>query len=218
MSGAQYIEHGNGRPWHKRVLIPFWVLQIVFMGIQVASASLGIYWNTATTSATSSTTVYTDNGSNTTTYTSGSINSGYVYTNGGTYYYSYNYTAVIALYAIILTLALLGLLFSLAEIILFARHHLTPTKYFVSNLLKFLAWTALFCVGVANAVLYGTYVLSLVVNIVVELLFLGTLIYGSVIFHRFRKERRAGGGRGGGRGGGAPGKAEHGRAPGVTYA
>ncbi|MCJ1416941.1 hypothetical protein MMC32_003280 [Xylographa parallela] len=208
MSGAQYIEHGNGRPWHKRVLIPFWVLQVIFMAIQVASASLGIYWNTATTSATSSTTVYTDNGSNTTTYTTGSINSGSVYTNGGTYYYSYNYTAVIALYAIILAIALLGLLFSLAEIILFARHHLTPTKYFVSNLLKFLAWTALFAVGVANAALYGTYVLSLVVNVVVELLFLGTLVYGSVIFHRFRKARRAGA---------VPGRVEKGRVGG-TYA
>ncbi|MCJ1282715.1 hypothetical protein MMC26_002040 [Xylographa opegraphella] len=194
MSGAQYIEHGNGRPWHKRVLIPFWVLQIIFMAIQVASASLGIYWNTAV-SAISSTTVYTDNNSNTTTYTTGSVDSsGYVSTNGGTYTYTYNNTAVIALYAIILTIALLGLLFSLAEIILFARHHLTPTKYFVSNLLKFLAWTALFVVGIANAALYGTYVLSLVVNVVVELLFLGTLIYASVIFHRFRKERRMGGG------------------------
>ncbi|MCJ1383792.1 hypothetical protein MMC17_006906 [Xylographa soralifera] len=209
MSGAQYIEHGNGRPWHKRVLIPFWVLQIIFMCIQVASASLGIYWNTGT-SSTSNTTVYTDNSSNTTTYTSGSINSGYVYTNGGTYYYSYNNAAVIALYAIILAIALIGLLFSLAEIILFARHHLTPTKYFVSNLLKFLAWTALFCVGIANAVLYGTYVLSLAINIVVELLFLGTLIYGSVIFHRFRKERRAGGG-------GVQGRVEKQR-PGVSYA
>ncbi|MCJ1393284.1 hypothetical protein MMC18_006156 [Xylographa bjoerkii] len=202
MSGAQYIEHGNGRPWHKRVLIPFWVFQIIFMGLQVASAAFGIYWNTGTTSSSSMTvytpsgsdmTAYTASGSNTTVYTTGNLNSGTVVTNGGTYYYNYNNTAVIALYAIILTIAVLGLLFSLAEIILFARHHLTPTKYFVSNLLKFLGWTALFCVGIANAILYGTYVLSLVVNIVVELIFLGTLIYGSVIFHRFRKERRMGG-------------------------
>ncbi|MCJ1397195.1 hypothetical protein MMC11_000387 [Xylographa trunciseda] len=206
MSSAQHIERGNGRPWHKRVLIPFWVLQIIFMGLQVAAAAAGLYVNrnrsipdaVYTTVNGNNTTV---NGSNNTvtvnnmTYTgpntivTGSSGNNVVMTYSST---TYSNTVAIVAYAILLSLALLGLLSSAAEIVLFARHRLSPTKYFVSNLLKFLAWTVLFALAVLAAASYGVSVLSLVVNVAVELVLLGALIYASVIFHRFRRDRRDG--------------------------
>ncbi|MCJ1475160.1 hypothetical protein MMC13_003820 [Lambiella insularis] len=188
MSGAQYIEHGNGRPWHKRVLIPFWVFQILFMGVEVIGTGFGIYLVSNANNVSTSVTV-TGDGS---TYTSSTGTNTITTSNGNTVAVSIVQDAVIAVYAVILAIAVIGLLFTFVEIILFARHHLTPTKYFVFNLLKFLAWTAIFCVAIAGSIRYGITALSLVVNIVVELLFVGTLIYASVIFHHFRKERLMG--------------------------
>jgi hypothetical protein len=40
---VQANEYGGGRPWHKRVLIPFWLIQILFMGLTIVSASLNIW-------------------------------------------------------------------------------------------------------------------------------------------------------------------------------
>jgi hypothetical protein len=83
------------------------------------------------------------------------------------------------------------MLFSLTEVILFMRHHLTPTKYFVFNLLKFLGWSVLFLCAVPALVLFRSSLWGVIVNVCEELTFLGTLIYASVIYHRFRKERNA---------------------------
>ncbi|MCJ1407112.1 hypothetical protein MMC19_001182 [Ptychographa xylographoides] len=191
MAGATYIEHGNGRPWHKRVLIPFWVLQIILIGIQIAGAAIALYWNTSTSSTTFTT---YNNGDNTTVYTSGNINSGYTTTtNGSSYVINSNNTTAIAIYAVILAIACIALLLSIAEIILFARHHLTPTKYFVFNLLKFLWWTSLLIIAIVDVIRVSTYIFSFAISIAEWLIFLGSLIYGSVIFHRFRMEKRAGG-------------------------
>jgi len=45
---GQYIEHGGGRPWHKRVLIPFWLIQLLFIIIQIGVAAFRIWENTGT--------------------------------------------------------------------------------------------------------------------------------------------------------------------------
>ena len=96
MSSTQHIERGGGHPWHKRVLIPFWILQMFFMAIQIAAASLGIYRNTP--SSTSSTTVYrSGSNQNTTVYTTGSVdgNNAVVLNDGSTVSVSFNSTMVI---------------------------------------------------------------------------------------------------------------------------
>ncbi|MCJ1244542.1 hypothetical protein MMC30_001740 [Trapelia coarctata] len=192
---GQYIERGGGRPWHKRVLIPFWLIQLLFIIIQIAVAAFRI-WQTSGNSV-SATTIENADGTRTVTATVNGITSTSTQSANGTVISNSQVTitnngTIIALYSIILALSIISFLFTLVEIITFARHHLTPTKYFVFNLLKFLFWTVLFIIGIVNAALYGTFVASVVVNVIVECAFLGALIYGSVIFHRFRRDRAAG--------------------------
>jgi len=198
MAAERYIVHGNGRPWHKRVLVPFWLIQILFTIIQIGVCAYRIWENTgtninATTSTNADGTITKTTTLNGNTYTTtessdgSTISGSSVSTSSNTTIIAYviPYCLLLpawdgvrkwhqtnnipsSLYSIILAIALLSFLFTLIEIISFARHHLTPKKYFVFNLLKFLAWTVLFIIGIVNAALYGPYVASIVVNVVVE--------------------------------------------------
>lgn len=46
MAAERYIARGNGHPWHKRVLIPFWLIQILFTIIQIGVSAYRIWENT----------------------------------------------------------------------------------------------------------------------------------------------------------------------------
>jgi len=193
---VQANEYGGGRPWHKRVLIPFWLIQILFMGLTIVSASLNIWYTSSYVNQVNAGNFaqIASGNINTTTFVSGDgtyISTNTTGANGYSYSTTYSVSGALILYSIILAIAVVSMLFSLTEVILFIRHHLTPTKYFVFNLLKFLGWSVLFLCAVPALVLYHGVVWGVIINVCEELTFLGTLIYASVIYHRFRKERNA---------------------------
>lgn len=79
---GQYIEHGNGRPWHKRVLVPFWLIQVVFMAIQIAASAYGISQSSGNNI--SATTVDNGDGTRTVTATINGQTSSTTISNNGT--------------------------------------------------------------------------------------------------------------------------------------
>jgi hypothetical protein len=159
-------------PWLKRVLVPFWIFQFLFMAVEIAVSALAL---------TAAVKLNNDNTTFTTTKPDGTEET---YTNAGTY------TVAIAIYVVFMLICILCVLFNFVEIVKFARGTLRAPLYFAFNLTKALIWTILFGLSVSGARSWS--VVSVVFNVILWLLFMGTLIYSSVIYHRYRKANKAG--------------------------
>ncbi|KAF1991319.1 hypothetical protein K402DRAFT_122938 [Aulographum hederae CBS 113979] len=155
-------------PFQKRVLIPFWVLRMLF-----SLALIGIY-----ATAVGFVAYYNDNNDND-SYIDNSRPSS-----------SVEKTAV-AVVAVLLAFMVISLIFDIVEIILFARRRLTPVVFLVLNVLQTAIWLVFFCLAVAGAATTRNGALGTVLYLITFLLSLGLMIYASVVLHRHRSSRGA---------------------------
>ena len=109
-----------------------------------------------------------------------------------------------------IAMCILCLALTITEIVLLARHKLRPLAFLIINVVKSAIWTGLFVLDIISAVTAGGRTTSVVGIIIDSLLlyvsfllpislpladtfhrlgFWAPLIYGSVIYHRFRKEK-----------------------------
>ncbi|KAL8777070.1 MAG: hypothetical protein Q9194_002761, partial [Teloschistes cf. exilis] len=161
------------QPWLKRVLIPFWVFQSLFMLILIGvnaweiTEKLGIpsvfVFSTITKTLEKKKRMDADR-------------------------CIYRSTTLI-----VMSFASVCMLLIIIEIVSFARRRLHPLAYLIYQVLKSTLWLTLFCismVGIARNIRYGgaeLYLLTGFIEIVVVLIcFIGTLIYASIIYHRHR--------------------------------
>ncbi|TKA75422.1 hypothetical protein B0A49_05035 [Cryomyces minteri] len=134
----------NG-PWQKRVLIPFWTIQlIVLVALTVIDSLVVAYYGR-------------DDGAP----------------------LPVGIPIVLALYGLFIALEII-------EIVLFARRMLKPLFFLISNIMKTGFFLAVF-IEDAVVTAYGNSEIQLIIVAAILLCFLGTLIYGAVIYHRARK-------------------------------
>ncbi|KAK4196665.1 hypothetical protein QBC40DRAFT_286877 [Triangularia verruculosa] len=162
----QYIV-GEESPFLKRVLIPFWIIRILIMLIQIAVyallvAGLGVYKDDLRRIIDEYNTHLT-------------------------------YEAILATSIIIMLIILLCLILDLVSIIKRARRTLGPKFFLITNIFQTLFYVVSFILSMIGARPSSLYA---VVNIIILLSFLGLLIYASVVFHQYRKGSLGNGSRG----------------------
>ncbi|MCJ1371229.1 hypothetical protein MMC20_002444 [Loxospora ochrophaea] len=109
-----------------------------------------------------------------------------------------------ALNILLLLFCIICLALNITEVVLFCKNNLSPLTYFIFQLVKTIIWTALFIStlrrNAANRESWnngGELVFIVIIIVIVVLLsFIGSLIYSSVVFHRYlwasRSHRRLG--------------------------
>ncbi|VBB81089.1 Putative protein of unknown function [Podospora comata] len=165
----QYII-GDSSPFLKRVLIPFWIIRVLIMLIQIGVyalliAGLGVYKDDARRIIDEYNTHLT-------------------------------YEAIMATSVIIMVIILVCLIFDLVSIIKRARRTLGPKFFFFTNIFQTLFYVVSFILSMIGARPSALYA---VINVIILLSFLGLLVYASIIFHQYRKGS-LGDGSGGNRG------------------
>jgi len=86
------------------------------------------------------------------------------------------------------------LILTITEIVLLARHKLKPLAFVIMNVVKSTIWTIIFIFDVISAVdnrSRTASAISIIIEAVLLLCFWIPLLYGSVIYHRFRKEAKS---------------------------
>jgi len=156
MSKAYIV--GDSSPFLKRVLIPFWVIRVLIMLIQVGVyallvAGLGIYKDDARRLL-------------------------------DEYNTNLKYDAIVATSVIIMVIIFTCLVLDIVCIIKRARRTLSPPFFFGVNLFQTTFYVVSFILSMIGARPSAVYA---VVNVIILLSFLGLLIYASVVFHQYRK-------------------------------
>ncbi|KAF4632775.1 hypothetical protein G7Y89_g5340 [Cudoniella acicularis] len=161
----------NHAPWRKAVLIPFWILQLLFMLIMIAllglSIGLLVTWEK-------------DNDSDSDLTYDGLTEDAVEKT-----------VHIIAPVWIGICSACVVL--TVVEIILLARHSLKPLRFVIMNSIKTAIWMVLFVLDIISATTKGgrtTSFLGLAIDAILLLCFWIPLIYGSVVYHRTRREQK----------------------------
>ncbi|KAK4096242.1 hypothetical protein N658DRAFT_386449, partial [Parathielavia hyrcaniae] len=149
---------GDSSPFLKRVLIPFWVLRIIIMLIQIGLyalviAGLGIYKDDLQRLS-------------------------------DEYHTSLNYPGVMAITCVIMGIILVCLILDIVCIVKRARRTLSPPFFLGVNIAQSLFYTVNFILTMIGA---HNGVISIVIAVVILLSFLGLLIYASVVFHQYRR-------------------------------
>ncbi|KAK4176839.1 hypothetical protein QBC36DRAFT_3402 [Triangularia setosa] len=165
----QYIV-GDSSPFLKRVLIPFWIIRILIMLIQIGVyallvAGLGVYKDDMRRII-------------------------------DEYHTKLTYEAILATSVIIMVIILACLILDLVSIIKRARRTLGPKFFLITNIFQTLFYVVSFILSMIGARPSALYA---VINVIILLSFLGLLIYAAVIFHQYRKGS-LGDGTGGNRG------------------
>jgi len=153
-------------PWRKWVLIPFWIIQLFFglLMIVVLALALGVVNSSWA-------------GKKIDDY-DGEVRKASKVVSGV-------YIGIISL-CVILTIT---------EIVQLVRHRLKPLFFLITNVIKTAIWTSLFILDIiavirqANNRRYGTG--GLVVSALLVFSLWVPLVYGSIIYHRFRKEKKS---------------------------
>ncbi|KAF6803044.1 hypothetical protein CSOJ01_11166 [Colletotrichum sojae] len=148
---------GDGSPFLKRVIVPFYVVRMVVMFIEIIIYALAIAFIAANKDSLDRE-VDQEGASN----------------------------VAIAIVVVIMVIVALCLSLDLVCIIKRSRRTLTPLFFLIANCIETGIWTVLFVlsmIGISGT----TRGLSIIVAIVVYASFFGMLIYASVIFHRHRK-------------------------------
>lgn len=148
---------GDSSPFLKRVLIPFWVIRILVMIVQIGLyalvvAGLGVYKDDLQR-------LYDQ------------------------YNTKLNYNAVLATSCIIMAIILLCLILDIVCIVKRARRTLSPPFFLGVNITQSLFYVINFILTMIGA---RNGVLSIVIGVLILLSFLGLLIYASVVFHQYR--------------------------------
>ncbi|KAA8570155.1 hypothetical protein MFRU_005g02890 [Monilinia fructicola] len=149
-------------PWRRLILVPCWIIQVLFPGFTLGIAAVGI-----------SLIIRKDLGEN----------------DDGTYDGSFRTNLAIGW--VYITFSALCLMLTITEIVFILRRQLMPLIFLAMNVFKSTCWTALFILGfwgrfcVSQKTLPN--ILSLVVNIILILAFYIPLAHGAIIFHRNRQ-------------------------------
>ncbi|MCJ1316839.1 hypothetical protein MMC15_002160 [Xylographa vitiligo] len=152
-------------PYLRGVLIPFWVLQLIFIIISLGeSAYLLSVW------------------------APGQTESG---TCGDDYYgfYACSFTVgsppiLVAFYGLVVAFAVVSIALIVTEIVLYARQRLAAKTYFAFQLTNVLLWTVLFAMCI-NGIVVGYDSILIIVSVIISwVVMIGALIYSSVMFHR----------------------------------
>ncbi|KAB8298949.1 hypothetical protein EYC80_001099 [Monilinia laxa] len=149
-------------PWRRLILVPCWIIQILFPGFTLGLAAVGI-----------SLILRNDSDDNVDESYDGSLR------------------ANLAIGWIYIIFSALCIILTITEIVSILRRKLRPLIFLTTNVFKSTCWTALFILGfwdrfrVSQKTLPN--ILSLVVNIILLLAFYIPLAHGAIIFHRNRK-------------------------------
>ena len=181
-------------PWRKSVLVPFWTVQLLFMLVFIAL--LGLALGVLVT--------YDNNDEDWDDSRFDNFpNPEHVV-----------HEARNVFVPIWITLCVICLILTITEIILLARHKLRPLAFLTMNVIKTAIWTALFVLDIISAVTAGgrtTSIAGMIIDTILlyvsylkpykenppltsyldRLSFWIPLIYGSVIYHRFRREKKS---------------------------
>ncbi|KAL1840792.1 hypothetical protein VTJ49DRAFT_7747 [Mycothermus thermophilus] len=154
---------GDSSPFLKRVLIPFWVIRILIMFIQIIVyglivAGLGLYKEDAKR-------------------LSDQYNTGL------------NYDAVLAVSVIIMLIVLACLILDIVSIVKRAKRTLSPRFFLIINCIQ----TTFYLVNFILSMIGPRTAAAIVINVIIFLSFLGLLIYAAVVFHQFRTGKLKGG-------------------------
>jgi hypothetical protein len=125
----------NHAPWRKAVLVPFWIVQMLFMIIFIGllGLALGVLVR------------YDDD-------------EDYYYSGNDEFEDISDHAVHVAkdiVAPIWITLCAICLILTITEIILLARHKLRPLAFLVMNVIKCAIWTALFILDIISAVSVG---------------------------------------------------------------
>ncbi|KAK0261819.1 hypothetical protein LTR91_025287 [Friedmanniomyces endolithicus] len=146
-----------GKMWLKRVLIPFWTIEMAWLLAVIVLGALNLY--VVETDASNS-----DSNSNGQAYQVLSIAS-----------------------IIVLTIGTLSLIFDITIIVLFARHKLNPVPFLVLSSVKALFWIVIFVLDIVASAGDANEVSGFLFSAVLFATSVGQLIYGAVIMSRSRK-------------------------------
>jgi len=152
-------------PYLLGVLIPFWVLQLIFIIVSLGDSAylLSVFSAGETTDST-------------------------CYDAYGDYYEcSVSSSAppiLLAFYGLVVAFAVVSIALIVTEIILFARKRLLAKTYFAFQLTNVLLWTVLFAMCINGIVVGYDSILIIVGVIITWVLMIGALIYSSVMLHR----------------------------------
>ncbi|RAL66726.1 hypothetical protein DID88_007509 [Monilinia fructigena] len=149
-------------PWRRLILVPCWIIQILFPGFTLGIAAVGI-----------SLIIRNDFDDNDYESYDGSLR------------------ANLAIGWIYIIFSALCIILTITEIVSILRRKLRPLIFLITNVFKSTCWTALFILSfwdrfrVSQKTLPN--ILSLVVNIILLLAFYIPLAHGAIIFHHNRK-------------------------------
>ncbi|KAL3420242.1 hypothetical protein PVAG01_08741 [Phlyctema vagabunda] len=151
-------------PYRKSILIPFWTLQLIFMIAVISLLSLAL------------SVLGTDNNLLGSANLSDNLRIA---------------TKIVA--AVWISLAALCMILTITEIVLFATDRLRPTFFLISNIIKSTIWIGLFILDVISWSSTGgrtVSIVSIIIDVILLLSFLGPLMYSSGLCHRDRSNRK----------------------------
>ncbi|KAH8843214.1 hypothetical protein MCOR27_001941 [Pyricularia oryzae] len=154
---------GEHSPFLKRVLVPFWVIRIIIMGINIASMGIAI-----------AALAYVNSNRDRYSNELEELKSNYNVQQA--------LSVAIVILVVQMVLVLICLAGDIACIIKRSRRTLTPKFFLGVNIFQSLFWVVSFILSMLGA----RTVVSIVINIVVLFSFVGLLIYASIIFHKER--------------------------------
>ncbi|KAK4122002.1 hypothetical protein N657DRAFT_682470 [Parathielavia appendiculata] len=154
---APYVV-GDSSPFLKRVLIPFWILRIIIMVVQIGLyalviAGLGVFKNDLQR-------LYDE------------------------YHTNLSYSGVLAVSCVIMGIIAVCLILDIVCIVKRARRTLSPPFFLGVNIAQSVFYIANFILTMIGA---RNGVISIAIGVVTLVSFLGLLIYASVVFHQYRR-------------------------------
>ncbi|TDZ23889.1 hypothetical protein C8034_v009301 [Colletotrichum sidae] len=155
---SQRYTVGDGSPFLKRVIIPFYVIRIVVMAIDIIAYGLLI-------GVIASNKDYLDDRTGDETSVS----------------------VAIAVAVVLMLIVAACLLLDVLCLIKRSRRTLTPTFFLVANCIETGIWTVLFIISMVGVAGTRNSALSVIIAIIIYASFIGVLIYAGVLYHRHRK-------------------------------
>lgn len=189
-------------PWRKAVLIPFWTIQLLIglLDLAILALAVGVIVN------------WSNNNGDNLDWSDVSTEAKMYVLSSDPIWISANYICS-SIVPIWMAMLVICLVLTITEIILLARHKLKPKTFVIFNTIKSTVWTAIFILDIVSFVDSGSRTVSFV-GLIIEgvlwyvlpylyteegdsadiwnarLCFIIPLIYGSIIYHRTRREAK----------------------------
>ncbi|MCJ1476891.1 hypothetical protein MMC13_005560 [Lambiella insularis] len=164
----------SGYSFNRRILIPFWVIQLIFVIISLGDAAyLLSVWANGQSSSEENYDPSTDSYD----------------------YYTVTYSAsplMLAFYGLTVAFSVVSIILLITEIVLYTRQRLSPKTFFATTLTNFLLWTIVFAMMIAGIVIGYDTILLIVSVVICWVRMAGALIYASIMFRRHRGDSYSG--------------------------